>query len=133
MQQFMTQASLLELRGGSEAADRFRRGTLGELRHAERIVQRLLALGVAPAASQLRPLTPAADLIEVLHRNAVLEDDLIAHDAEAMRFSTQIGDGEQHAFFRELWQEEQQHRRELATWLATLRSPGRALQGRAWF
>ena len=133
VQQFMTQASLVELWGDSEAADRFRRETVEELQHAERIVQRMLALGVAPAASQLRAVTPAANLIELLRRNAVLEDDLIAHYAEAMRFCVQIGDGEHHAFFQELWQEEQQHGRELATWLASLQSPGRALPDRARF
>jgi bacterioferritin len=133
VQQYMTQASLVELWGDAQAADRFRQETVEELQHAERIVKRMLALGVAPAASQLRPVTHAADLVELLRRNAVLEDDLIAHYAEAMRFCVQIGDGEQHAFFQALWQEEQQHGRELATWLASLQGPAWALPGRARF
>ena len=124
VQQYMTQASLVEIWGDAAAADRFRRETVEEMQHAERIVKRMLALGVAPAASQLRPVTHAADLVELLRRNAVLEDDLIAHYAEAMRFCVQIGDVEQHAFFQTLWQEEQQHGLELATWLASLQSPG---------
>jgi bacterioferritin len=127
----MTQASLVELWGEGEAADRFRQETVEELQHAERIVKRMLTLGVAPAASQLRPVTHAADLVELLRRNAVLEDDLIAHYAEAMRFCLQIGDAEQHAFFQALWLEEQQHGLELATWLASLQPPGLALPQRA--
>ena len=124
VQQYMTQASLVELWGEGEAADRFRQETIEELQHAERIVKRMLTLGVAPAASQLRPVTHAADLAELLRRNAVLEDDLIAHYAEAMRFCLQIGDAEQHAFFQALWLEEQQHGLELTTWLTSLQSAG---------
>ena len=131
VQQYMTQASLVELWGEGEVADRFRHETVEELQHAERIVKRMLTLGVAPAASQLRPVTHAADLVELLRRNAVLEDDLIAHYAEAMRFCLQIGDANQHAFFQALWLEEQQHGRELATWLASLQSPDLALHQRA--
>ena len=55
VQQYMTQASLVELWGDRESADRFRQETVEELQHAERIVKRMLAVGVAPAASQLRP------------------------------------------------------------------------------
>jgi hypothetical protein len=48
-----------------------------------------------------------------------------------MRFCVQIGDAEQQAFFQTLWLEEQQHGHELATWLASLQSPGHALPQRA--
>jgi len=133
VQQYMTQASLVELWGDGDAADRFRQETVEELHHAERIVKRMLALGVAPAASQLLPVTHAADLVELLRRDAVLENNLIAHYAEAMRFCLQIGDGDQHAFFQALWQEEQHHGQELATWLARLQGLDGAPPGRARF
>ena len=133
VQQYMTQASLVELWGDGDAADRFRQETVEELHHAERIVKRMLALGVAPAASQLLPVTHAADLVELLRRNAVLENNLIAHYAEAMRFCLQIGDGDQHAFFQALWQEEQHHGQELTTWLARLQGPDGAPPGRVRF
>ena len=54
VQQYMTQASLVELWGQPEAAIRFRRDTVEEMQHAERIVQRMLALGVAPGAAPHR-------------------------------------------------------------------------------
>lgn len=120
VQQYMTQASLLELWGDAGAAKRFREETVEELRHAEKLVQRMLRLGVAPAASQLRPVAHAPDLLGLLRHNSVLEADLINHYAEAVRFCVQIGDGENEAFFRELWREEQSHGEELATWLGQL-------------
>jgi bacterioferritin len=70
VQQYMTQASLVELWGLQEEAARFRAETVEEMQHAERIVQRMLAVGVAPAASQLRPVTHAADLVGLLRLNA---------------------------------------------------------------
>jgi bacterioferritin len=129
----MTQASLVELWGDGEAADRFRQETVEELQHAERIVKRMLVLGVAPSASQLHPVTHAPDLVELLRRNAVQEDHLIALYAEATRFCLQIGDGDQHDFFQALWQEEQHHGRDLATWLASLQGADWAPSGRARF
>lgn len=45
VQQYMTQASLVELWGEAEAAERLRQETVEELGHAERLVQRMLQLG----------------------------------------------------------------------------------------
>ena len=133
VQQYMTQASLAAAWGDGESADRFRRETIEELQHAERIVQRLLALGMAPGASQLQPVQAAADLVGLLRLNAVLESELIQHYAEAVRFCALIGDSDQEAFFAELLAEEQRHGREMAGWLRQL-NPGQArLEDRASF
>jgi len=107
VQQYMTQASLVELWGDKAAADRFREETVEEMQHAEKIVQRMLALGVAPSASQLRPVGHAPDLAGLLRLNAALEGDLVNHYAEAVRFCLLIGDSGNEAFFRELWLDEQ--------------------------
>lgn len=134
VQQYMTQASLLELWGDTAAADRFRRETVEEMQHAERIVQRMLALGVAPSASQLRPVAHAADLAGLLRLNAVLEEDLIQHYAEAVRFCLLIGDDVNESFFRALWSDEQHHSEELQVWLRSLGdSKGAAALARATF
>lgn len=133
VQQYMTQASLLELWGDAEASRRFREETVEELRHAEKLVRRMLSLGVAPAASQLRPVSHAADLAGLLRHNSLLEAHLINHYAEAVRFCIQIGDGENGDFFQELWRDEQSHGEDLAAWLGQLGgSPGPDL-GRASF
>ena len=133
VQQYMTQASLAELWGHAEAADRFRRETVEELRHAERLVQRMLALGVAPGASQLPPADTASDLAGLLRLDAALEADLIQHYAEAVRFCVLIGDADHDSFFRALWQEEQQHGEALARWQQQLAAGPRALEARASF
>ena len=117
VQQYMTQASLVELWDEGEAAERFRRETVEELQHAERIIQRMLVLGVAPAASQLRPASHASDLVGLLRLNLALETDLINHYAEAVRFCVLVGDGDSQAFFQDLLTDEQHHGEELGDWL----------------
>ncbi len=133
VQQYMTQASLVELWGDLEAAERFRHETVEEMQHAEKIVQRMLSLGVAPAASQLRPVTHAPDLAGLLRHNQLLETDLIQLYAEAVRFCVLIGDSANEAFFRDLWNDEQHHGEELAAWLRRLGGYGRRLEERATF
>ncbi|MFM7548955.1 MAG: bacterioferritin [Cyanobacteriota bacterium] len=133
VQQYMTQAALVELWGELDAAERFRRETVEEMQHAERIVQRMLDLGVAPAASQLRPATHAADLVGLLRHNQVLENDLIQLYAEAVRFCGLIGDRDNGAFFRSLWSDEQHHGEDLAAWLRSLGGYGQRFEERATF
>jgi bacterioferritin len=133
VQQYMTQASLVESWGDTAAADQFRRDTVEEMQHAERIVQHMLGLGVVPAASQLRPVTHAPDLVALLRRNAVLEHELIAHYAEAMQFCQLVGDNHNHALFEGLWQDERHHGDDLAQWLASLGASERNLPARASF
>jgi len=133
VQQYMTQACLVELWGDLNAATRFREETVEELQHAERIVQRMLALGVAPASSQLRPVQDAVDLIGLLSLNATLENDLINHYSDATSFCVMIGDDENANFFRALWNEELHHGQELHSWLESLATNGAPSKERARF
>jgi bacterioferritin len=120
VQQYMTHASLAERWGDADAAQRFRQETVEEMQHAERLVRRMLALGVAPAASQLRPVGHAPDLLGLLRLNGQLEAALIEHYDQAVRFCKQIGDQENEALFRELWSDEQHHDQDLALWMQSL-------------
>ena len=65
VQQYMTQASLAEAWGLPEAARRLREETVEEMQHAERIIQRMLALGVAPNGSHLRPAGVSRNLVDL--------------------------------------------------------------------
>lgn len=120
VQQTMTQAGLLERWGLSAAADRLRHATVAELRQADALVQRMLALGVAPASSQLRPAAHGPDLAGLLHQNLLLEDDLVNLYAEAVRFCLWIGDAASEQLFRQLWIEAQAHADQLTAWLDSL-------------
>lgn len=132
VQQYMTQASLVELWGDAEAAERFRRETVEEMRHAERLVQHMLSLGAAPAASQLRPVTHAQDLAGLLRQNVALEQDLIVLYAGAVRFTQLIDDRPSCELFTTLLDEEEHHLRELNDWLADLVPRGQLKTNADW-
>ena len=121
VQQYLTQAVLVESWGDSQSADRFRRETVEEMQHAERLVKRMVELGFAPGASQLRPATHAADLEGLLRLNADLEAQLINHYANAWDLCQRIGDAANGTLFHALWQDEQRHGEEMAAWLEILR------------
>jgi bacterioferritin len=119
----MTQASLAEAWGLSEAAVRLREETVEEMQHAERIIQRMLALGVAPNASQLRPAGVARNLIDLLRQDTVLESEIVALYHEATTFCRRVGDEANGDFFEALLNEESAHAREIEDWLVSLGVP----------
>lgn len=120
VQQYMTQASLVGLWGDEASAERFREETVEEMQHAEKIVQQMLQLGVAPAASQLQPVRHAPDLVGLLEQNTELEQQLVDHYAEATRFCNLINDEANATFFQALLEDEQHHSRDLEAWLHEL-------------
>ncbi|MGD8934017.1 MAG: ferritin-like domain-containing protein [Gammaproteobacteria bacterium] len=120
VQQYSTQARLAASWGLSEAAASFRKEAGEELQHADRIIDRMLAVGVAPAASQLRPVELAADLSGLLRLNQQFEADVIGLYQSATRHAASVGDHDSRVFFEELLQEEQAHHAELGDWLHRL-------------
>ncbi len=133
VQQYMTQASLAEAWGLTDAAQRLRQETVEEMRHAETLVQRMLSLGVVPAASQLRPVGHGPDLASLLRHDLNLEDDLVNLYAEASRFCLLSGDTGNQQLFQQLLDDEQHHAEELTGWLQSLRSPAISPLQRATF
>ena len=123
VQQYMTQAALAEAWGLAEVGDRFRRETVEEMQHADRIVKRMLGLGVAPNASQLRPAGVARNLVDLLLQDQALEREIVALYHEASIFCRRIADHENAEFFHGLLQDELHHAAEIDAWLAKLGVP----------
>lgn len=134
VQQYLTQAALADAWGLADAAERLRAETSEEMEHANRIVQRMLALGVAPNASQLRPAGVARSLADLLRQDLVLEAEIVALYEEATLFSRRIADHDNGDFFAGLLAEERRHAAELEQWLAALGVPvGRSPGERVYF
>ena len=131
VQQYSTQARLVASWGLSEAAASFRQEAEEELQHVDRIIERMLAVGVAPNASQLRPVKLGADLSALLLINQQFEADVIRLYQAAARHSATVGDHDSRLFFEELLREEQQHHAELEAWLQRLHQvSGQPMKGR---
>lgn len=120
VQQYMTQAALCEAWGLTDAARRMREETVEEMQHADRIVKRMLGLGVAPNGSCLRPAGVARNLVDLLRQDAELEAEIVDLYDEATRFCQRIRDPENAMFFEALWREETAHAGEIADWLESL-------------
>jgi bacterioferritin len=123
VQLYSTQARLVDSWGLAEVAEKFGAEASEELGHAERIISRMLALGVAPNASQLRPVRLGQNLRELLESDHAFENELVSLYGEAVRHCLRIGDHDNRLFFEALLGEEQTHARELLEWLAQLQEP----------
>jgi len=120
VQQYSTQARLVAAWGLNDASASFDKEAEEELQHANRIIDRMLAVGVAPNASQLRPVKVAANLFELLRLNQQLESDIIQLYRSATRYCASRGDHDSRLFFEELLREEQQHHADLEMWIKRL-------------
>ena len=120
VQLYSTQARLTSNWGLDKAAERLRLEVQEETEHAERIIARMLAHGVAPGASQLRPVKLGPDLISLLHFNREFELELVNLYQQAVNHCTRMGNRDDRVFFQTLLAEEQQHAADLSKWIGSL-------------
>ena len=120
VQLYSTQAMLAASWGLKEVAEKFRAESSEEMEHAERIITRMLALGVAPNASQLRPVRLGKTLEELLQHDLSFERELVGLYGEAVQHCSRIGDADGRLFFEGLLGEEQIHEKELLQWIEKL-------------
>jgi len=123
VQLYSTQSRLVENWGLADVAKKFAAEAAEEMGHADRIISRMLALGVAPSASQLRPVKLGRNLEELLQADHAFEAELVGMYSAAVRHCARIGDHDGRLFFEALLQEEQGHAEELQRWLQELAQP----------
>jgi len=121
VQLYSTQAMLVSSWGLTEVADKFRAESREEMGHAERIISRMLALGVAPNASQLRPVKLGRNLQELLQHDYAFENELISLYDDATRYCVSIADSDNRLFFEALLNEEKEHAVDLSQWMQELK------------
>ena len=121
VQLYSTQSMLVTSWGLTDVADKFREESREEMGHAERIISRMLALGVAPNASQLRPVRLGRNLHELLQHDYAFENELISLYDDATRYCASIADYDNRLFFEALLNEEKAHAADLTQWLQELK------------
>ena len=120
VQLYSTQAMLAAGWGLAEASEKFRAESIEEMGHAERIIGRMLALGVAPNASQLRPVRLGQTLQQLLEIDHAFEKELVKLYSDAVAHCNRCGDQDSRVFFESLLGEEQLHAKELLQWIEKL-------------
>jgi len=116
VQQYLTLSRLLQLRGFSEIAQTFQQEAQEEMTHVERIISRMLVLGVAPSATQLRPPVLGDSLPLLVSNTQKFEEELVNFYQQAVNYCTHIDDFDNRLFFEKLLQEEKQHAMSLGNW-----------------
>lgn len=124
VQLYSTQARLLGAWGLADVAEHLSKEATQELEHAQRIIARMLALGVAPNASQLRPVKLGQNLRDMLVYNHQFESELVALYDQATRHCAKNGDHDNRLFFEALLKEEQEHAAHLTQWLQKIEQTG---------
>jgi bacterioferritin len=123
VQTYSTQARLAASWGLDEPARRLRQESQEEMQHVERIIARMLALGVAPNASMLRPAVVGPNLFSLLQADYAFEVELIRLYYDAATHSARQGLHDDRVFFQTLLEEEQAHAQELTSWMQQLDRP----------
>ncbi|MFC1750778.1 bacterioferritin [Pseudomonadota bacterium] len=116
VQQYLSVSRLLKLRGFDEMAAKFQTEAQQEIGHAERIIGRMLVLGVAPNATQLRPAKLGDSLPAVLASVQSLEAEIVNYYQQAVKHCAAVDDFDSQLFFDQLLQEERQHVSALSDW-----------------
>lgn len=117
VQQYLAHARLASQWGLDRAAEWLRGEAQGEVEHADRISGRMLALGMVPGGSVLRPVAPVRDFGSLLRANRDREAEIVTFYGAAVDHCRRLGDADGGAFFGELLAEERHHLAEVEEWL----------------
>lgn len=120
VQQYLLQAKLTGMWGMAEQSAHFRRDVGEELVHAERLMERMLILGIPCNATQLPPIRPGRSLAEMLQIDRLLEIDAIRLYEEAANYCGRRQDVETQALMLDILKDELGHLQDLDQQLSTL-------------
>ena len=120
VQLYSTQARLVASWGLDEPARRLREESREEMEHVERVIARMLALGAAPNASQLRPVRLGGDLVALLQADYDFELELVQLYHDAATYCARSAHRDDRIFFETLFKQEQAHAMELTDWIKKL-------------
>jgi len=113
VQQYLAQSVLARLWGDDALAAQLRHEAVEELQHAERLMERLLVLGVAPSSGNLPSARLGRDVDDLLKADRVLEVDAVRLYEEALAHARRMRDAGSAALLEDILAEELAHVREL--------------------
>ena len=120
VQQYLLQSKLTSMWGLSAQSAKLRLDVSEELVHAERLMERMLILGIPCNATQLPPIRPGRTLEEMLQIDRQLEIEAIRLYEEAANYCGRRQDVETQALMLDILKDEIGHLQDLDQQLATL-------------
>jgi bacterioferritin len=109
VQQYLAQSVLTRLWGDHALADELRGEAVEELKHAERLMERMIMMGIAPSAGNLAPARLGRSADELLAADRVLEVDAVRIYQEALAHVRRVRDADSSALLDSILSEEMSH------------------------
>ena len=119
VQQYLMQAKLVGLWGMTGMSTQIRKDVQEELVHAERLMVRMLVLGIPSNATQLPPVRTGRCVEEMWQINRLLEIEAVRLYEEGSLYCARIRDSETRALFDDILKEEMGHLAEIERLLST--------------
>lgn len=113
VQQYLAQSVLARLWGDYALASKLRREAVEEMGHAERLMERLIVLGVAPSAGNLPPARLGRSVDALLAADEALEIDAVRLYEEAVAHARRMRDPDSVALLEGILAEEIAHVHEI--------------------
>lgn len=113
VQQYLAQSVLARLWGDEALATKLRHEAVEELEHAERLMERLILLGVAPSAGNLPPARLGRSVDDLLAADRVLEVDAVRLYQQAVEHARRMRDADNAALLEAILAEEVAHVQEI--------------------
>ena len=113
VQQYLAQSVLARLWGDEALSSKLRSEAVEELGHAERLMERLIVLGVAPSAGNLPPSRLGRSVDELLAADRQLEVDAVRLYQEAVAHARRMRDSDGASLLAEILAEEMEHVQEI--------------------
>ena len=113
VQQYLAQSVLARLWGDEALSSKLRSEAVEELGHAERLMERLIAVGVAPSAGNLPPSRLGRSVDEMLAADRELEVEAVRLYQEAVAHAQRMRDSDSAALLTEILAEELEHVQEI--------------------
>ena len=109
VQQYQAQSVLARLWGEGSLADHLQREAVEELGHAQRIMERLILMGVAPQAGTLAPARLGRTVEQLLLADRQMELEAVQLYQDALWHASRVRDGDVAALMQSILAEEQSH------------------------
>lgn len=109
VQQYLAQSVLARLWGDEKLAAELRHEAIEELGHAERLMESLIKLGVAPSAGNLPPSRLGRTAEALLAADHQLESDAVRLYRQALAHAERMRDSEAARLFADILREEMEH------------------------
>jgi bacterioferritin len=122
--QYMVHAEMCENWGYKKLHDVVEKRAFTEMRHAEKLIARIIFLDGKPVVSKLNDIHIGPDVEAQLNNDRLSEQDAIRHYNDSIRLATELGDNGTKELLDDILKEEEGHIDELEAQLDQIKQMG---------